>query len=164
MDKLIWQRRQFLYFGLGSIGMGAVTAGGIGSQQAKNANHISSANAMPVKSTEIAASNSLPEFQGIQEWLNSSLSPCILSVLLMIVGRSLQSHRYGPIAIVLGLVGGLAITGSLAIVTVTIAFWHDPKDWRDDDNYDGDRDAVRFRCTDSALAGSVISEFCDLRL
>jgi thiol-disulfide isomerase/thioredoxin len=72
MDKSIWQRRQFLYFGLGSIGMGAVTACGIGSQQANNSNSISSANAMPVKSTEIAASNSLPEFQGIQEWLNSS--------------------------------------------------------------------------------------------
>jgi thiol-disulfide isomerase/thioredoxin len=72
MDKSIWQRRQFLYFGLGAIGMGAVTAYGIGSKRVENANHISSANAMPVKSTEIAASNSLPEFQGIQEWLNSS--------------------------------------------------------------------------------------------
>jgi cytochrome c-type biogenesis protein len=41
------------------------------------------------------------------------LSPCILPVLPIIVGRSLQSHRYGPIAIVLGLVGGFAITGSL---------------------------------------------------
>jgi thiol-disulfide isomerase/thioredoxin len=72
MDKSIWQRRQFLYFGLGAIGMGAVTAYGIGSKRVENANHISSVNAMPVKSTEIAASNSLPEFQGIQEWLNSS--------------------------------------------------------------------------------------------
>jgi thiol-disulfide isomerase/thioredoxin len=72
MNKSIWQRRQFLYFGLGSIGMGAVTACGIGSKQVNNSNNISSANAMPVKSTEIAASNSLPEFQGIQEWLNSS--------------------------------------------------------------------------------------------
>ena len=41
------------------------------------------------------------------------LSPCILPVLPIIIGRSLQSHRYGPIAIVLGLVGGFAITGSL---------------------------------------------------
>jgi thiol-disulfide isomerase/thioredoxin len=72
MNKSIWQRRQFLYFGLGSIGMGVTTACGIGSKQANNANSISSVNAMPVKSTEIAASNSLPEFQGIQEWLNSS--------------------------------------------------------------------------------------------
>jgi cytochrome c-type biogenesis protein len=41
------------------------------------------------------------------------LSPCILPVLPIIVGRSLQSHRYGPIAIVGGLIGGFAITGSL---------------------------------------------------
>jgi thiol-disulfide isomerase/thioredoxin len=72
MDKSIWQRRQFIYVGLGAIGMGVTTACEIGSQQANNSNSISSVNAMPVKSTEIAASNSLPEFQGIQEWLNSS--------------------------------------------------------------------------------------------
>jgi cytochrome c-type biogenesis protein len=48
------------------------------------------------------------------------LSPCILPVLPIIVGRSLQSHRYGPIAIVLGLVGGFAITGSLLGV---VASW-----------------------------------------
>jgi cytochrome c-type biogenesis protein len=48
------------------------------------------------------------------------LSPCILPILPIIVGRSLQSHRYGPIAIVLGLVGGFAITGSLLGV---VASW-----------------------------------------
>jgi cytochrome c-type biogenesis protein len=41
------------------------------------------------------------------------LSPCILPVLPIIVGRSLQSHRYGSIAIGLGLTGDFAITGSL---------------------------------------------------
>jgi cytochrome c-type biogenesis protein len=41
------------------------------------------------------------------------LSPCILPVLPIIIGRSLQSHRYGPIALVAGLVGGFAAAGSL---------------------------------------------------
>lgn len=40
-------------------------------------------------------------------------SPCILPVLPIIVGRSLQSHRYGPLALVAGLVGGFAVAGSL---------------------------------------------------
>jgi thiol-disulfide isomerase/thioredoxin len=71
MDKSIWQRRQFLYLGLGAIGMGVATSWGIGSQQVDNSPNIASANALPVKSTAIAASNSLPEFQGIQAWLNS---------------------------------------------------------------------------------------------
>lgn len=41
------------------------------------------------------------------------LSPCILPILPVLVGRSLQSHRYGPIALVIGLVSGFAIAGSL---------------------------------------------------
>jgi cytochrome c-type biogenesis protein len=41
------------------------------------------------------------------------LSPCILPVLPIIIGRSLQSHRYGPIVLVAGLVGGFAAAGSL---------------------------------------------------
>ncbi len=41
------------------------------------------------------------------------LSPCVLPVLPIIIGRSLQSHRYGPIALVAGLVGGFAVAGSL---------------------------------------------------
>jgi cytochrome c-type biogenesis protein len=41
------------------------------------------------------------------------LSPCILPILPIIIGRSLQSHRYGPIAMVAGLIGGFAVTGSL---------------------------------------------------
>lgn len=40
-------------------------------------------------------------------------SPCILPVLPIIIGRSLQSHRYGPLALVAGLVGGFAVAGSL---------------------------------------------------
>jgi cytochrome c-type biogenesis protein len=41
------------------------------------------------------------------------LSPCILPVLPIIMGRSLQSHRYAPLILVLGLISGFALTGSL---------------------------------------------------
>lgn len=41
------------------------------------------------------------------------LSPCVLPILPVLVGRSLQSHKYGPIALVVGLVGGFALAGSL---------------------------------------------------
>ncbi len=46
-------------------------------------------------------------------------SPCILPVLPIIVGRSLQSHRYGPVALVVGLVGGFAVAGSLLGVSAS---------------------------------------------
>lgn len=46
-------------------------------------------------------------------------SPCVLPVLPIIVGRSLQSHRYGPIALVAGLVGGFALAGSLLGITAS---------------------------------------------
>jgi cytochrome c-type biogenesis protein len=41
------------------------------------------------------------------------LSPCVLPILPIVVGRSLQSHRYGPVAMVLGLISGFAVAGSL---------------------------------------------------
>ncbi len=41
------------------------------------------------------------------------LSPCVLPILPVLVGRSLQSHRLGPVVLVLGLVGGFAVAGSL---------------------------------------------------
>ncbi len=41
------------------------------------------------------------------------LSPCVLPILPIVVGRSLQSHRYGPVFMVLGLVSGFAVAGSL---------------------------------------------------
>jgi cytochrome c-type biogenesis protein len=47
------------------------------------------------------------------------LSPCVLPILPVLVGRSLQSHRYGPVALVAGLVGGFAVTGSLLGVTAS---------------------------------------------
>jgi cytochrome c biogenesis protein CcdA len=41
------------------------------------------------------------------------LSPCVLPILPILVGRSLQSHFYGPIALVSGLIAGFALAGSL---------------------------------------------------
>lgn len=46
-------------------------------------------------------------------------SPCVLPVLPIIVGRSLQSHRYGPLFLVAGLVGGFALAGSLLGVSAS---------------------------------------------
>ncbi|SRR5579883_442947 len=45
------------------------------------------------------------------------LSPCILPILPLLIGRSLQSHRYGPVALVVGLIAGFAVTGSVLGVT-----------------------------------------------
>ena len=45
------------------------------------------------------------------------LSPCVLPILPILVGRSLQSHRYGAVALVMGLVGGFAVAGSLLAFT-----------------------------------------------
>ena len=45
------------------------------------------------------------------------LSPCVLPILPIVVGRSLQAHRFAPVALVAGLIGGFALTGSLLGVT-----------------------------------------------
>ena len=47
------------------------------------------------------------------------LSPCVLPILPILIGRSLQSHRYGPIALVTGLIGGFAVAGSLLGITAS---------------------------------------------
>ncbi len=47
------------------------------------------------------------------------LSPCVLPILPFVVGRSLQSHRYGPIVMVMGLISGFAVTGSLLGITAS---------------------------------------------
>jgi len=47
------------------------------------------------------------------------LSPCVLPILPVLIGRSFQSHRYGPVALVAGLVGGFALAGSLLGVTAS---------------------------------------------
>jgi cytochrome c-type biogenesis protein len=45
--------------------------------------------------------------------LATILSPCILPILPILVGRALQSHRHGPLALVLGLALSFALTGIL---------------------------------------------------
>ncbi|HEY9844973.1 MAG TPA: cytochrome c biogenesis CcdA family protein [Candidatus Caenarcaniphilales bacterium] len=47
------------------------------------------------------------------------LSPCVLPVIPLIIGRSFQSHHYGPIALVVGLIVGFAAIGSLLGVTAS---------------------------------------------
>jgi cytochrome c-type biogenesis protein len=49
----------------------------------------------------------------------TTLSPCVLPILPIIVGRSLQSHRYAPVILVAGLVSGFAVAGSLLGVTAS---------------------------------------------
>jgi cytochrome c-type biogenesis protein len=41
------------------------------------------------------------------------LSPCVLPVIPLVLGRSFKSHRFGPVMLVLGLVSGFAVIGSL---------------------------------------------------
>ena len=47
------------------------------------------------------------------------MSPCVLPILPVLVGRSLESHKYGPVALVAGLVSGFAVAGSLLGVTAS---------------------------------------------
>jgi cytochrome c-type biogenesis protein len=47
------------------------------------------------------------------------LSPCVLPILPILIGRSLQSDRYGPVALVAGLVIGFAVVGSLLGITAS---------------------------------------------
>lgn len=47
------------------------------------------------------------------------LSPCVLPILPVLLGRSLQSHTYGPMALVTGLVSGFAVAGSLLGVSAS---------------------------------------------
>jgi cytochrome c-type biogenesis protein len=47
------------------------------------------------------------------------VSPCVLPILPIVVGRSLQSHRYGPIALIIGLITGFAVAGSLLGLTAS---------------------------------------------
>ncbi|KAM3092654.1 cytochrome c biogenesis CcdA family protein [Phormidesmis sp. 146-35] len=47
------------------------------------------------------------------------LSPCVLPILPILVGGSLQSHRLGPVALVVGLVSGFAVAGSVIGLTAS---------------------------------------------
>ncbi len=45
--------------------------------------------------------------------LLTAFSPCVLPILPILIGRSLQTHRYGPVALVSGTISGFTIAGSL---------------------------------------------------
>ncbi len=49
----------------------------------------------------------------------STLSPCVLPVLPIVVSRSLRSHTFGPVALVTGLAVGFAVVGSLIGITAS---------------------------------------------
>jgi thiol-disulfide isomerase/thioredoxin len=73
MDKMPMQRRKLLlYLGLGATGAGVATALGLRTKETESANLLKN----PLSSAEpaIAAQpqKTLPEFQGISEWLNGS--------------------------------------------------------------------------------------------
>ncbi len=89
MNDFILGRRQLLYLGLGMVGTGLTTACGVASNKdqggATKADQASSANAIsqkgstnkgefksPLVQTKKSAGAELQEFQGIQEWLNST--------------------------------------------------------------------------------------------
>ena len=71
MDKLSHHRRQLLfYLGLGAVGAGAATLFDIDARKANPTTIASSSNA-PANALP-SASNPLPDFQGISQWLNSA--------------------------------------------------------------------------------------------
>jgi cytochrome c-type biogenesis protein len=47
------------------------------------------------------------------------LSPCVLPILPILVGRSLQSSPWGPVVLVTGLVAGFAVAGSVLGLSVS---------------------------------------------
>jgi cytochrome c-type biogenesis protein len=48
------------------------------------------------------------------------LSPCVLPILPLVLGRSIQTHRLGPVMLVAGLICGFAAIGSLLGIT---SYW-----------------------------------------
>lgn len=74
MNKQTLRRRQLLlYFGLGALGVGASAALGITSKKSSpvSTTPVSAAKAADQDAIDLAKSNALPNFQGIQQWLNS---------------------------------------------------------------------------------------------
>lgn len=74
MDKVSRQRRQLLlYLGLGVLGAGGVTALGLGTRKTNPAATLlpTLATTQPQAAALAAPGKALPDFQGIQQWLNS---------------------------------------------------------------------------------------------
>jgi thiol-disulfide isomerase/thioredoxin len=71
MSNSSWNRRQFLLFGLGATGAGVASTLWPQTMTAKSNNITPVAPATHRDLTAIANGSQLPEFQGIQQWLNS---------------------------------------------------------------------------------------------
>jgi cytochrome c-type biogenesis protein len=63
------------------------------------------------------AGNSISVGLAILAGMLTVVSPCVLPIVPIIVGRSLSTHILGPIALVLGLVTSFAVAGSLLGIT-----------------------------------------------
>ena len=73
MSPLSQRRRQFLYLGLGATGAGIATALGLAAHQRRSPVSIAASPPPTAAAPDLArASTTLPEFQGIQQWLNSA--------------------------------------------------------------------------------------------
>jgi thiol-disulfide isomerase/thioredoxin len=70
MKNSLFQRRQFLLWGLGAAGTGLAVSFRSGASKAKSSQILTPS--PPPSAPIIAAANLLPEFQGIQQWLNSA--------------------------------------------------------------------------------------------
>lgn len=73
MDKILLHRRKLLlYLGLGATGVGATTALGLRTKEAQSANLLNASSSSANPKIAALPQKTLPEFQGISEWLNGS--------------------------------------------------------------------------------------------
>jgi thiol-disulfide isomerase/thioredoxin len=73
MDKMLLHRRKLLlYLGLGATGTGVATALGLRTKEAGSANLLKPASSLADAAIAALPQKTLPEFQGISEWLNGS--------------------------------------------------------------------------------------------
>ena len=73
MDKMLLQRRKLLlYLGLGATGAGVATALGLRTKGAESANLLKPPSSLADAAIAALPQKTLPEFQGISEWLNGS--------------------------------------------------------------------------------------------
>jgi thiol-disulfide isomerase/thioredoxin len=73
MDKMLLHRRKLLlYLGLGATGAGVATALGLRRKEAESANLLKPSSSLADAAIAALPQKTLPEFQGISEWLNGS--------------------------------------------------------------------------------------------